>query len=344
MSVKIYHLLLTGALCVSISASTTQTIILKCCKFGEKLEKPSDGDNLEKLKCVPNSKAWEPVIYSPSKKSIILQPPLHWKILEGKRPNCGDDKVLSFVPYSSFTPFIILEAGDAILEGGSGSTYGSSDYCADPKALLVCMPRKIETNRAAATMRPRVRRCCGENAVFSESRDGCQYMKEPENLSPLLPNASAIEMLPGFPICKNSENFTIIAEAKDAILQPDGGIYVDGINLPSLQYCVERIKEADGRAKVFACAEHGSRRPVIKPMDIRFTMYPVSLIISAIFLAATLAAGWLLPASHHVLHWRCQTHHVVCLMLGDLLMAVIQLASNSLHGNSCKALENFSIA
>lgn len=72
--------------------------------------------------------------------------------------------------------------------------------------------------------------------------------------------------------------------------------------------------------------------------DIRFTLYPVGFIISAVFLAATLAAGWLLPASHHVLHWRCQTHHVACLMLGDLLMAIIQLAGDSLQGGSCKAV------
>lgn len=72
--------------------------------------------------------------------------------------------------------------------------------------------------------------------------------------------------------------------------------------------------------------------------DIRFTLYPVGFIISAVFLAATLAAGWLLPTSHHVLHWRCQTHHVACLMLGDILMAIIQLAGDSLHDGSCKAL------
>jgi len=79
-------------------------------------------------------------------------------------------------------------------------------------------------------------------------------------------------------------------------------------------------------------------RPIIQATDIRFTLYPVGFIISAVFLAATLAAGWLLPASHHVLHWRCQTHHVACLMLGDILMAIIQLAGDSLHGISCKAV------
>jgi len=79
-------------------------------------------------------------------------------------------------------------------------------------------------------------------------------------------------------------------------------------------------------------------RPIVQATDIRFTLYPVGFIISAVFLAATLAAGWLLPASHHVLHWRCQTHHVACLMLGDILMAIIQLAGDSLHGISCKAV------
>ena len=79
-------------------------------------------------------------------------------------------------------------------------------------------------------------------------------------------------------------------------------------------------------------------RTAISANDIRFTLYPLCFIVSAIFLAATLATGWLLPASHHVLHWRCQTHHVACLMVGDLFMAIIQLAGNSLTGELCKAV------
>lgn len=79
--------------------------------------------------------------------------------------------------------------------------------------------------------------------------------------------------------------------------------------------------------------------------DIRFTLYPVGFIISAIFLAATLATGFLLPASHHVLHWRCQTYHVACLMVGDITMAAIQLAGNSLKGDDwiCPFLGEFYI-
>lgn len=79
-------------------------------------------------------------------------------------------------------------------------------------------------------------------------------------------------------------------------------------------------------------------RPVNQDPDIRFMMYSISFIISSIFLGATLATGWLLPTSHHVLHWKCQTHHVLSLMLGDILMAIIQLAGDSLQGGTCKLL------
>lgn len=61
--------------------------------------------------------------------------------------------------------------------------------------------------------------------------------------------------------------------------------------------------------------------------DLRFTIYPIGLALSAIFLAATLAAGLLLPASHHVLHWQCQTNHVACLLVGDVLLCIVHLSS-----------------
>ncbi|KAI4473863.1 hypothetical protein M0802_015909 [Mischocyttarus mexicanus] len=145
-----------------------------------------------------------------------------------------------------------------------------------------------------------------------------------------------VDIVSGFPACPRRDKYTILGDLKDAVLQPDGSMKVGGVILPSGQFCIERIKELNQAVKVFVCSEHAPQRPHVQATDIRLTLYPVGFIISAVFLAATLAAGWLLPASHHVLHWRCQTHHVVCLMLGDILMAIIQLAGDSLHGASCK--------
>ncbi|KAL6448502.1 hypothetical protein ACFW04_000422 [Cataglyphis niger] len=316
-----------------------QVTILKCCRHGEELQR-SDGDlNDELPHCEPTLNEWKPLIYSPMRQIFFQKVPSEWHVLDGRRPECDDRSELIHVPYRKANPFVLLDNGNVVLETGNRDTLPVSHYCADSNALFVCMQRKTTGNHAAATMRPRVRRCCGENATFHEHKNTCVHLKETADAPLLLPNASSVvEIVAGFPTCPKSDNFTILGDARDAVLQPDGGLEINGIALPTGQFCVERIKELNQIAKVFACPEHAPQKPAVRATDIRFTLYPVGFIISAVFLAATLAAGWLLPASHHVLHWRCQTHHVACLMMGDILMAIIQLAGDSLHGASCKAL------
>lgn len=67
-------------------------------------------------------------------------------------------------------------------------------------------------------------------------------------------------------------------------------------------------------------------------------MIGVALLISAIFLVATLGTGFLLPTNHHVLHWRCQTYYVAFLAIGDLLLAIAQLSGNMIRGFPCSAI------
>ncbi|KMQ96927.1 putative g-protein coupled receptor mth-like 1-like protein, partial [Lasius niger] len=316
-----------------------QVTILKCCRYGEELRRSNDDSNDNEFpRCEPTSNEWKPLIYSPTRQTFVQALP-EWHILDGRRPECDDRSELIHVPYRKINPFFLLDNGNAVLETGISDSFPVSHFCADSNALLVCVQKKSTSNHAAATMRPRVRRCCGENATFHEHGNTCVNLKETADAPPLLPNASSVvEIVEGFPTCPKSDNLTILGDTRDAVLQPDGGLEINGVALPTGQFCVERIKELNQIAKVFACPEHAPQRPAIHATDIRFTLYPVGFIISAVFLAATLAAGWLLPASHHVLHWRCQTHHVACLMMGDILMAIIQLAGDSLHGASCKAL------
>ncbi|XP_003486440.1 probable G-protein coupled receptor Mth-like 1 [Bombus impatiens] len=313
--------------------------IFKCCRHNEELVKESDNETDTRTRCRPTKNEWKPIIYSPTEANMLEKPPMEWDIVERRRPVCDQNSALIYVPYRITNPFVLMDDGRALINIHTNERYEPSEYCADSNALLVCMKNKTEGNHAAATMRPRIRKCCGENATFYEEEQTCVLSEEAANPTPLLPNASAAaEIVPGFPSCRRSDNLTILGDAKDALLLPDGGFEIGGVTLPTGQFCVERIKELNHVSKVFACSEHGSQRPIMQAADIRFTLYPVGFIISAVFLAATLAAGWLLPASHHVLHWRCQTYHVTCLMLGDLLMAIIQLAGDSLHGAFCKVL------
>lgn len=63
-----------------------------------------------------------------------------------------------------------------------------------------------------------------------------------------------------------------------------------------------------------------------------------ALLISVVFLITTLATGFLLPTNHHVLHWRCQTYYVVCLIIGDMLLAIVQLSGSAIKVKSIECV------
>lgn len=52
----------------------------------------------------------------------------------------------------------------------------------------------------------------------------------------------------------------------------------------------------------------------------------------------TLAIGFLLPSNHHVLHCRCQTYYVGCLLIGDLLLAMNQITGSLITGIPCSII------
>lgn len=70
-------------------------------------------------------------------------------------------------------------------------------------------------------------------------------------------------------------------------------------------------------------------------------LYSIGLLISVIFLLATLATGFILPSNHHVLHWRCQTFYVGCLLVGDLLLAMNQIFGAEISRLPCFSLGKF---
>lgn len=70
-------------------------------------------------------------------------------------------------------------------------------------------------------------------------------------------------------------------------------------------------------------------------------VYSVGLLISVLFLLATLATGFLLPSNHHVLHWRCQTFYVGCLLVGDFLLAINQIYGAEIRGFKCFSMGKF---
>lgn len=155
---------------VVVSEPSDSVKILKCCGDGEELLRSNDDPN-SLPRCRPTSNKWKPLIYSPIQRTLNGQQPANWRILSGKWPECDvRTEELIHVPYRIANPFILVDDGNVMLPTASNndSRIPAGHYCADSNALLVCVQRKSPGNHAAATMRPRVRRCCGENATFHE--------------------------------------------------------------------------------------------------------------------------------------------------------------------------------
>lgn len=147
----------------------SQLTILKCCRYGEELRRPDGDANGDALpRCEPTPNEWKPLIFSLTRQTLDDELPADWHVVDGRRPECDNRSELIHVPFRRANPFILLDNGNAVLEISNADSFSASHYCADSNALLVCMPKRSAGSHAAATMRPRVRRCCGENASFHE--------------------------------------------------------------------------------------------------------------------------------------------------------------------------------
>lgn len=206
------------------------------------------------------------------------------------------------------------------------------DYCIDKDAALVCDPDTTylnANNRMKKTLK--IRKCCVKNAIYKASQNTCILEESTTELTTTL---SDFDILFGFPECIDSKYITIAETFKDTNFDRNTNrlTLTSGRNLEWYDFCIENV-DADSNStiknmSVITCTEHlsipfSTTQPA---SDIRFILFPIGLLVSVIFLLSTLAIRYVLPANHHhMLHWRCQTFYVVCLLIGDLLLALTQL-------------------
>ncbi|XP_072398849.1 probable G-protein coupled receptor Mth-like 1 [Diabrotica undecimpunctata] len=307
-------LLSVVSLCVVISALKTpkQVNITKCCKFEEYLK---IGDKV----CVQNSSSsWNLEIYNARKAKFEMHTelPFNWKVKDGIMPHCAKPQQLLFQGKNNF-PFL----NGSVFSVEFNRLFHPNEFCFDYKSALVCL--NIPENLVI------VKKCCGDNAIFSQINGTCIHFKDNSYKIDVGQNKT---LGAGFPTCAENK-MHVVGELHKSKIFNNGSLFVDNkFHLGAGNFCLEHVLEQTGRsASIITCQEYVPQvrkklTPSQNETDIRFTLYPIGLAISAIFLAATLAAGSLLPASHHVLHWRCQTNHVACLLVGDVLLCITHLA------------------
>lgn len=323
-------LLLLAAAAASAVADVT---VLRCCGPGETLN-PNDAQG----RCValPSSELQDfvPVIYDVESSQFLApntEPPPYWNMVHERLP-C--QPAAEFLPASqpgSASGYVPFLNGSLWVQHLTGTLIDPGLFCLDRNGALVCRPEQPN----------KTKKCCGPAAVYSEQKMACEITGRHDAAG--LP----ADVVSGFPRCEETAyavsghlNVTHWPVGPDwpatgGPLRP--AAQGNGSDLHTRDYCLERVlEEQEPRTwTVFTCAplhepDHVQTKNYRE--DIRFTLYPLGLLLSAFFLAVTLVASCMLPSTYHVLHWKCQVNHVGCLLVGDLCLAFVQLSGDSLRG------------
>ncbi|KAK9496998.1 hypothetical protein O3M35_012795 [Rhynocoris fuscipes] len=297
-------------------------LIYKCCQDGYYLN--------SKEQCTKGGPlTWAPAVYSPTNKSF-LNPgtvPSDWYYQLAKPKNCHQKPAFVYYEPNVFPPFVIFINGSLILSSEVSTLVAPENYCLDSSGALICFEQDFSDNTSIT-----VQKCCGSRGEYSEQKESCSPAEADHPDFKSIPHRT----IQRFPDCSEPGGAYVIGGKLNSThwLQDDGTLKDSGGRiLPKSQYCLEKILEyPEEPIHIFTCP------PRVKPRhthDIRFTLYPMGLFLSVFFLAVTLIASCLLPSTYHVLHWRCQTNHVACLLIGDLLLAITQLSSDALQGPAC---------
>lgn len=325
--------------------------INKCCRSGHLLD--------ENLVCRSHPKEWIPTIVTKNFTKTLSETEVKsllksWNV-QFTRPKCEGTEMEELVRFEK-KPFLLLDNGSFWYEG---DLLTSRAFCIDGNSAVVCV--KGENNEpvyydgppAEQIKRVYIKKCCRSKKIYSKELAGCTVLPYPEpvTVSKFLEHTASSSVLNisntffeyGFPDCGEGYIFTGKLSEHNSSLQQDGSLYLPTakVLLEPKTFCLEYVEEDKSNLPtILTCPNYlpvpvnGSR---IAPEqgDIRLTLYPLALFISVFFLAATLATGYLVPTTHHMLHWRCQTCHVACLMLGDFLLAITQIVGHTFPQEIC---------
>ncbi|XP_066151869.1 probable G-protein coupled receptor Mth-like 1 [Euwallacea fornicatus] len=302
--------MLLGVVNTEIVPVKKYVTIAKCCALDETLTYDR--------RCLKSfNSSWDlHILYKGQLKQFKEIPP-RWAVNESSRPQCTSESMIEDLTSRTVVPLI---NGD-MLSVTFDVRMGPSQFCLDYDYVIFCRPDSKSEEKPL----PLVKKCCGKDAIFSDTNSTCILFSDPGYSIDV--GASA-KLGAGFPKCEEKVEPVVAGKFHKSNLTNDGSLWVNAseVFLPPANFCLEHIFENAGGSSpsIITCRNYILTQSSIES-SVKLAIYPIGLAISAIFLAATLAAGSLLPATHHVLHWRCQTNHVACLLVGDVLLCITQI-------------------
>lgn len=319
----------------------------KCCHTGEFLNETTRACS------AGSSELWVPMVYLVQQQRFFDPPggsPRFMKFLPHSRPNCPERRQELF---RSRNGNVMLFPNGSLYVRERALFVDPDQYCVDLEVALVCLGQTADAleqpadgggpNVAAPNPTPdlRLRKCCGKFGSYDTQLKNCNLQPSLKvdgqlRLAPQLPLGSYRTSY-GLPECLvpgGGGGYAIAGDWHEARLdRSSGSLRLPHTNLSSDQYCLEHTQR-EGEVKIIACQhlftreEPGSNESLGPEDNLQKAVLTGGILVSIVFLAATLVAGFMLPAVHHALHWRCQICYVFCLLVGKVLLAIEELSSD----------------
>ena len=330
-------IILLVCLAFCVDGGKVKVTINKCCRLGDHLTSDKScgaGGGFEK---------WAPKVYFVAKKGYFNRtgelPPFMKADEESFPKTCNNYEL-----FTGPSNIIIMNNGSLYINS-KDVMIPPEDYCVEKDAALVCFHQNNMTDPESLTesrQATKISKCCGPRQAYNEHNSTpCANLDKNHELFSAKIIQGNVDISYSFPECQTNDYAiagAFIPSNFDAIT---GDVKtVSGQLFKPHQFCLDNMLGDVQGIHIFTCSEHYKEVAVhpsndASSQDLRFFIYSIGLIISVVFLIATLAVGFLVQSNHHLLHWRCQTNYVCCLLIGDLLLAITQMAGNSIAGFPC---------
>lgn len=337
---KNYQALLIVLIIWQIEASPVK--ISKCCRIGDLLT--SDGE----CEIGVGSPKWAPKVFLSKRQTFHNDNgtlPSWFFVEEAKQPkHC--QKIDKF----NSSDIYIMGNGSLYLFHKHLFIHNNEDFCVDQFYAMGCRDMDLDNQTPDNMTRSELNKCCGPSQIYLAENSTCAAVPKSSKIIDnmrLIGNAhsGSFELTYKFPDCSTNE-IAIAGYFSDENFNSTSGelrVQADSKKVfAKNEYCLDHVwntrKSHDDGVAIFVCVHHymnPSSPSHNQYEDARLKIYPYGLLISVFFLFATLAIGYFLKSNHHLLHFRTQTNYVICLLIGDLLLAITQLSGNSISGIMC---------
>ncbi|XP_017089745.1 probable G-protein coupled receptor Mth-like 1 [Drosophila bipectinata] len=315
----------------------------KCCHMGEYLNETTRSCN------AGSPEQWVPMVYLVQQQRFfepVGGSPRFMKFLPHTRPQCPDQ--YQELIRSRNTNVMLFPNGSLYVRE-RGLFVEPQNYCVDWQVALVCLDHDKQQPQQPNGSDPdqrqeqpdvlRLRKCCGKYGSYDTQKKDCDLQpNHPADgqlrLAPQL-QLGSYETIYGLPECSSPGGYAIAGDWTEGKLnRSNRHLQLPHTNLSADQYCLEHTQR-EGEVKIIACQYLFSPEiydPDLGPGEIhgnnlQRAVLTGGILVSIVFLAATLVAGFMLPAVHHALHWRCQICYIFCLLVGKVLLAIEEFST-----------------